>query len=208
MTKGIIGKKVGITQTFTEDGRLIPVTVIQAGPCTVVQKKTTETDGYNAIQIGFVEGTKNINKPLKGHFDKVNVKSMRYLKEIRVENPDEYEVGQEIKVEDIFQSGDLVDVTGVSKGKGFTGSIKAHNQSRGPMSHGSHYHRGPGSLGSTGPNRVFKGRVLPKRTGGDKVTVQKLEVVKTDNENGLLLVRGSVPGAKKSIVMVKNSVKA
>jgi len=198
-----------MTQVFTEDGNFIPVTVIQAGPCVVVQKKMQETDGYNAIQLGFVVGKPgSVNNPLKGHFNKANVKPMKYLREVRVENPDDYEVGQEVKIEDVFKAGDYVDITGISKGKGFTGSIKGHGFNRGPMSHGSHYHRGPGALGALGPNRVFKGRPLPGRKGSDKVTVQKLEVVKTDNEQNLLLVKGSVPGAKKSIVMVKNSVKA
>ncbi|MBO8169388.1 MAG: 50S ribosomal protein L3 [Thermoanaerobacteraceae bacterium] len=208
MSKGILGRKIGMTQIFTEDGNLIPVTVIEAGPCVVVQKKTVETDGYNAIQIGFMERKKAPNKPLHGHFDKAGVKPMKYVREIRVDNPDEYEVGQEIKVEDVFQSGEYVDVTGISKGKGFTGSIKGYGQARGPMSHGSHYHRAPGALGALGPNRVFRGRKLPGRVGGRKVTVQKLEVVKTDNEKNLLLVKGSVPGPKKSVVMVRNTVKS
>ncbi|WP_366923263.1 50S ribosomal protein L3 [Metallumcola ferriviriculae] len=209
MSRAILGRKVGMTQIFTEDGSFIPVTVIEAGPCVVVQKKTVETDGYNAIQIGFANQKPGaVTKPIKGHFNKADVKPLRYLREIRVDNPDDYQVGQEVKIEDIFKAGDFVDVTGISKGKGFTGSIKAHGFSRGPMSHGSHYHRGSGALGSLGPNRVFKGRPLPGRRGSDRVTVQKLEVVKTDNEQNLLLVKGSVPGAKKTIMMVKDSVKA
>lgn len=209
MNKAILGRKVGMTQVFTEEGNFIPVTVIEAGPCVVVQKKTVETDGYNAIQIGFaVKKPGAVNKPVKGHFEKAGVKPLKYLKEVHVDNPDDYQVGQEVKIADVFAAGDLVDVTGISKGKGFTGTIKAHGFHRGPMTHGSHYHRGPGALGALGPNKVFKGRPLPKRKGNDKVSVLKLEVVKTDSEQNLLLVKGSVPGAKKTVVMVRNSAKA
>ena len=207
MAKGIIGKKLGMTQFFTENGALVPVTVVEAGPCVVVQKKTTETDGYNAVQLGFGEKRERLfNKPLKGHFDKANVKPLRYLKEVRVEENDKLgalNVGDEVKA-DIFADGEKVDVTGVSKGKGYQGPIKRWGFKRGPMSHGSHYHRGIGSLGSA---RVFKGRKMHGRTGGDRRTVQNLEVIKVDLERNLLLIRGAIPGLKGSMVMVRTSVK-
>lgn len=206
--KAILGEKIGMTQMFTPEGKAVPVTVIQAGPCVVVQTKTADTDGYEAIQVSFGQiKEKNVNKPLKGHYAKAGAKASRYLREFRVENASEYALGQEIKV-DIFQVGDSVDVTGTSKGKGFQGSIKLHGQHRGPMGHGSKYHRRTGSLGALGPNRVFIGRPLPGRMGGDKITIQNLEVIKVDTENNLILVKGSVPGAKKSMVTVKASVKA
>lgn len=208
MAKTILGKKVGMTQLFGEAGEMIPVTVIEAGPCYVVQKKTGETDGYNAIQIGFGEKReKLVNKPLMGHFSKAQVKPLRYLKEMEVENIDEYQVGQEIKA-DVFDSGEHVDVVGTSKGKGFTGGIKRHGFSRGPMAHGSKYHRRPGSLGAKGPARVFKGRKLPGRMGGERVTVQNLQVVKVDTERNLLVLRGAVPGPKGGLLIIKNSVKS
>lgn len=208
MTKAILGTKIGMTQIFDETGRIIPVTVIEAGPCIVVRKKTIETDGYNAIQLGFgnVE-EKKISKPVLGHFKKAELKPLRYLRECRVEDVSAYEQGQEIKV-DLFSAGDWVDVTGISKGKGFAGGIKRHGFHRGPMKHGSKYHRRPGSLGAKGPGRVFLGRKLPGRTGSERVTVQKLLVVKVDPERNLLLVRGAVPGPKKSLVTIKSSVKA
>lgn len=208
MAKSILGKKVGMTQLFGEAGELIPVTVIEAGPCYVVQKKTEETDGYTAIQIGFNEKRENlVNKPLKGHFAKAQVKPLRHLKEMAVENIDEYQVGQELKA-DVFNQGEHVDIVGTSKGKGFAGGIKRHGFQRGPMAHGSKYHRRPGSLGAKGPARVFKGRKLPGRTGGDRVTVQNLEVVRIDTERNLLIVRGAVPGPKGGLLIVKSSVKA
>lgn len=207
MSKAILGLKVGMTQVFTEEGQVIPVTAIAAGPCVVLQKKTVETDGYNAIQVGFVETSKRVNKPLQGHFQKAGVKPFKFIKEFRVDNVDDYQVGQEIKV-DIFTEGDVVDVVGTSKGKGFAGGIKRHGFHRGPMQHGSKYHRRPGSLAAKGPARVFKGRKLPGRTGGERVTVQNLAVVKTDPERNLLLVKGAVPGPKKGLVTVKSAAKA
>ncbi|NLO82876.1 MAG: 50S ribosomal protein L3 [Clostridiales bacterium] len=208
MDKAILGRKIGMTQVFQENGSLVPVTVIEAGPCVVTQIKTREKEGYNALQIGFSDiREKLLNKPLKGHFDRAKVPYKRYLREIRVSNVEDYKVGSEIKA-DIFSAGDKVDVTGYSKGKGFAGSIKRFNYGRGPESHGSKYHRGPGSLGSTtSPGRVLKGKGLPGRKGMDRVTVQNLEVIKVDPEHNLVLVKGSVPGAKGSLVMIKKSVK-
>lgn len=206
--KGILGKKLGMTQVFREDGTVVPVTVIQAGPCVVMQKKTLENDGYEAIQLGFDDKKESrANRPEIGHAKKANTTPKRYIREIRGVDLDQYEVGQEIKV-DIFQTGEFVDVTGTTKGKGFQGAIKRHGFSRGPMAHGSKYHRGPGSLGSIAPNRVFKGRPLPGRMGNERRTIQRLEVIKVDPERNLLLVKGSVPGAKNSYVTVRSSVKA
>lgn len=206
--KGILGKKVGMTQIFTEEGVVVPVTVIEAGPVKVVQKKTSDKDGYNSIQIGFQDvKEKKVNKPLKGHFDKSNVEYKKYLREFRVENPDDYEIGQEIKV-DIFNPGDKIDVTGISKGKGFQGNIKRHNQSRGPETHGSKYHRAVGSLGASAhPSRVFKTKKLPGHMGHEKVTVQNLEVVRVDAEKNLLLVKGAVPGPKGGLLKIIETVK-
>ncbi len=210
MAKGILGKKLGMTQIFTEEGFLIPVTVIEAGPCTVVQKKTAETDNYNAVQLGFGDKRESLfNKPQKGHFAKANVKPKRYLKEIRFEPDEDFanlNVGDEVRV-DIFTEGEFVDVTGRTKGKGFQGNIKRHGHGRGPMSHGSKYHRGVGALNSVDPARVFKGRKLPGRMGGQRRTVQNLEIVKVDVERNLLLVKGAVPGVKGSLVVVRNAVK-
>jgi large subunit ribosomal protein L3 len=206
--KGILGKKLGMTQVFTADGTVVPVTVIQAGPCVVLQKKEETTDGYEAIQLGFEDKKEHrANKPEIGHAKKANTTPKKFVREIRGMNPAEYEVGQEIKV-DLFQEGEIVDVTGTSKGKGFAGAIKRHNQARGPMSHGSRYHRGPGSLGPIAPNRVFKGQTLPGRMGGERVTIQNLEIVKVDTENNLLLVKGSIPGPRNSYVIVKSAVKS
>jgi len=208
MAKGILGKKLGMTQLFGEAGEMIPVTVIEAGPCYVVQKKTADTDGYAAIQVGFKEKRENIvNKPLKGHFAKAEVKTLRYLKEIAVDDVEEYQVGQELKA-DVFNAGEFVDVVGTSKGKGFAGSIKRHGFHRGPMAHGSKYHRRTGSLGAKGPARVYKGRKLPGRMGGERVTVQNLEIVRVDTERNLLIVKGAVPGPKGGLLLVNNSVKA
>ena len=208
MTKGILGKKIGMTQVFAENGELIPVTVVEAGSNVVLQKKTIENDGYEAIQIGFSDKREKLaNKPEKGHVAKANTAPKRFIREFRGINLGEYEVGQEVKVS-IFAEGDVVDVTGVSKGKGFQGSIKRHGQSRGPMSHGSRYHRRPGSMGPVAPNRVFKGKLLPGRMGGDQITVQNLTIVKVDTERNLLLIKGNVPGAKKSLIKVKSAVKA
>ncbi len=208
MAKGILGKKVGMTQLFTTEGQVVPVTVIEAGPCIVVQKKTVDAEGYSAIQVGFGEIRENlVNKPLKGHFAKGNIKPLRFIREFRVENSETYEVGQALKA-DLFEIGEKVDVSGISKGKGFAGAIKRHGFSRGPMTHGSKYHRGVGSLGAKGPARVFKGRKLPGRMGTDKVTVQNLEVIKIDAENNFLVIKGAIPGPKGSLVTVKTSVKA
>ncbi|MFE5324597.1 50S ribosomal protein L3 [Paenibacillus sp. NPDC056579] len=203
--KGILGKKLGMTQVFTPEGLVIPVTVIQAGPCTVLQKKDVENDGYESIQIGFEDKKeKNANKPELGHAKKAGATPKRYVKEFR--GMTEYEVGQEIKA-DLFTAGEFVDVTGTSKGKGFQGVIKRHNQSTGPMAHGSRYHRGPGSMGSIQANRVPKGKNLPGHMGSETVTLQNLEVIKVDTDRNVILVKGSIPGAKNSYVSVKSTVK-
>ncbi len=209
MKKAIIGKKIGMTQIFAEDGRVVPVTVIEAGPCVVVQKKTMDKDGYEAIQVGYGDIRKKLlNKPETGHFNKAGVALRRLLKEFRFDDCAPYEIGQELRA-DVFETGDIVDVMGVSKGKGFQGAIKRHNQSRGPMSHGSRYHRGPGSMGAcSSPSRVFPGKGLPGHMGHEKVTIQNLEVVRVDNERNLMLVKGSLPGPKGSVIVVKDAVKA
>lgn len=208
MTKGILGRKIGMTQVFAENGELIPVTVIEATPNVVLQKKTTETDGYNAIQLGFADKREKLaNKPEQGHVAKATTAPKRFIREIRDADVDGLEVGQEVKVE-VFTAGEIVDVTGITKGKGFQGVIKRHGQSRGPMSHGSRYHRRPGSMGPVAPNRVFKGKKLAGRMGGDQVTIQNLEIVQVDAERNLVLVKGNVPGAKKSLVVVRSAVKA
>ncbi|HGS8673434.1 TPA: 50S ribosomal protein L3 [Enterococcus faecalis] len=208
MTKGILGKKVGMTQIFTESGELIPVTVVEATPNVVLQVKTVETDGYEAIQVGYQDKREVLsNKPAKGHVTKANTAPKRFIKEFKNVELGEYEVGKEIKV-DVFQAGDVVDVTGTTKGKGFQGAIKRHGQSRGPMSHGSRYHRRPGSMGPVAPNRVFKNKRLAGRMGGDRVTIQNLEVVKVDVERNVILIKGNIPGAKKSLITIKSAVKA
>ena len=208
MTKGILGRKIGMTQVFAENGDLIPVTVISATPNVVLQKKTTETDGYEAIQVGFEDKREKLsNKPEQGHVSKANTAPKRFIREIRNADLADYEIGQEVKVE-IFAEGDVVDVTGVTKGKGFQGVIKRHGQSRGPMSHGSRYHRRPGSMGPVAPNRVFKQKNLPGQMGGNVVTIQNLEIVKVDVERNLLLVKGNVPGSKKALITVKSGIKA
>lgn len=208
MTKGILGRKIGMTQVFAENGNLIPVTVVEVAPNVILQKKSAETDGYQAIQVGFEDKREKLaNKPEKGHAAKANTAPKRFVREFRGDDLAGYEVGQEVKV-DIFAAGDLVDVTGISKGKGFQGSIKRHGQSRGPMAHGSRYHRRPGSMGPVAPNRVFKGKLLPGRMGGEQVTVQNLEIVKVDAERNLLLIKGNVPGAKKALLKIKGAVKA
>ena len=209
MKKAILTTKVGMTQVFSEDGVLTPVTVLQAGPCVVTQVKTVENDGYSAVQVGFDDiREKLVNKPKKGHFAKAGVTAKRFLKEFRLEDAESYTLGQEIKA-DVFAAGDKVDATAKSKGKGFQGAIKRHGQSRGPMAHGSKYHRHAGSNGSaTTPGRVFKGKHMPGHMGAVRVTIQNLEVVSVDAEKNLILVKGAVPGPKKSLVMLKESVKA
>ena len=206
MKKAILAKKVGMTQIFNEAGELVPVTVLQAGPCVVTQVKTTENDGYEAVQVGFEDiREKLVNKPVKGMFDKAGVSYKRYVREFKLEG--EYSVKDEIKV-DVFEAGDKIDATAIAKGKGFQGAIKRHGQSRGPMAHGSKYHRHAGSNGSCStPSRVFKGKKMPGHMGGKKVTTQNLEVVRVDAERNLLLVKGAVPGPKKSLVTIKETVK-
>lgn len=207
MTKGILGKKLGMTQVFGPNGTATAVTVIEAGPCVVLQKKDVENDGYEAIQIGFDDKKDHrANKPEKGIASKANTAPKRFIREIKGINLADFEVGQEIKA-DLFAAGEVVDVAGVSKGKGFQGAIKRHNHSRGPMAHGSRYHRGPGSMGSIAANRVFKGQTLPGQMGGDNITIQNLEVIKVDTERNLILVKGSVPGPKNSYVVVRTAVK-
>lgn len=210
MAKGILGKKLGMTQIFEADGRLIPVTVVEAGPCVVLQNKTEETDGYNAVQLGFGEiKEKHTTKPMKGHFGKAGVAPVKFVRELRLAAPSEYAVGDKIAA-DIFAAGELIDASGVSRGKGFAGTIKRHNFSRGPMKHGSKSHREPGSMGPmhSGPGgRVIKGKKLPGRMGNQNVTVQRLTVVKVDAERNLILVKGAIPGATGSYVVLKETVK-
>ena len=209
MKKAILATKVGMTKIFNEDGVLTPVTVLQAGPCVVTQVKTEENDGYKAVQVGFVDKReKLVNKPVKGHFDKAGVSYKRYVREFCLENAEEYSVKDEIKA-DIFAAGDKVDATAISKGKGFQGAIKRHGQHRGPMTHGSKFHRHQGSNGSaTTPGRVFKGKGMPGHMGHERVTVQNLQIVRVDADNNLILIKGSVPGPKKSLVTIKETVKA
>ncbi|KXG44900.1 50S ribosomal protein L3 [Tepidibacillus decaturensis] len=206
MAKGILGKKLGMTQVFTPEGNVVPVTVVQAGPCVVLQKKDLANDGYEAVQLGFDDQKEfRANKPELGHAKKAGTAPKRFIKEIRGMSMD-VAVGQEIKA-DLFAEGEMVDVTGTTKGKGFAGSIKRHNQSRGPMAHGSRYHRRPGSMGAIAPNRVLKGKPLPGRMGTDQVTIQNLEIVKVDTDRNVILVKGSIPGPKNSYVVIKETVK-
>ena len=209
MKKAILATKVGMTQIFNEAGVLTPVTVLQAGPCVVTQVKTVENDGYEAVQVGFVDKReKLVSKPLKGHFDKAGVSYKRYVREFRLDDCSAYKLADEIKA-DVFAAGEKVDATAISKGKGFQGAIKRHGQHRGPMAHGSKFHRHQGSNGSaTTPGRVFKGKGMPGQMGGVQVTIQNLEIVKVDAEKNLILVKGAVPGPKKSLVTLKNTVKA
>lgn len=203
MTKGIIGKKMGMTQVFKEDGSVVPVTVIKAGPCVVVQKKTEEKDGYRAVKLGFEDVKENkINNPDRGQFDAHDLPPKKHIKEVR--DYDDLEAGDEITVS-LFEEGEIVDVTGVSKGKGFAGNVKRWHQSTGPKTHGSHFHRAPGSIGSTDASRVFKGQKLPGRMGSDQVTEKNIEIVKVDEDRDLLLVKGSVPGPDKGILTVINN---
>jgi large subunit ribosomal protein L3 len=208
MTKGILGRKIGMTQVFAENGDLIPVTVIEAAPNVVLQKKTVEVDGYEAIQLGFEDKREKLsNKPAKGHVAKANTAPKRFIRELRNVNLADYEIGQEVRV-DVFAEGDVVDVTGTTKGKGFQGVIKRHGQSRGPMAHGSRYHRRPGSMGPVAPNRVFKQKKLPGQMGGNTVTIQNLHIVKVDTERNLLLIKGNVPGSRKALLRVKSAIKS
>ncbi len=209
MNKAIIGKKVGMTQIFDEKGSVIPVTVIEAGPCVIAQIKNAETDGYNAIQLGYGDvKEKHINKPEQGHFKKSNLSFKKHLREFKVNTIENVKVGDEVKV-DVFEAGDKIDVQGTTKGKGFQGVIKRHGQHRGPMGHGSMYHRRPGSMGSTStPGRVFKGKKLPGHMGVQTVTIQNLEVVRVDLDKNALLVKGSVPGNKGAILKIKLAVKS
>ena len=206
MKKAILARKVGMTQIFNEAGELVPVTVLQAGPCVVTQVKTVENDGYAAVQVGFEDiREKLVNKPVKGMFDKAGVSYKRYVREFKLEG--EYAVKDEIKA-DVFEAGDKIDATAIAKGKGFQGAIKRHGQSRGPMAHGSKYHRHAGSNGAcSSPSKVFKGKRMPGHMGGKKVTTQNLEIVRVDAEKNLLLVKGAVPGPKKALVTIKESVK-
>ena len=210
MAKAILGRKLGMTQIFTEEGRVVPVTVVESGNNFVLRNKTDETDGYNAVQLGFGDiKEKNVTKPLKGQFEKAGVKAVRFIREMRLSAPSEYNVGDTIGV-DIFAAGDLVDVVGTSKGKGFAGGIKRHNFARGPMGHGSKSHREPGSTGAmiSGPGgRVLKGKKLPGRMGGERVTVQRLTIVRVDTDRNLILIKGAIPGPKKGFVVIKDTVK-
>ena len=205
--KAILGKKLGMSQIFTSAGNVVPVTVVEAGPCYVSQKKTTETDGYNAVQIAFVDvKPSRINKPEMGHLKKANITPKKYLKEFAIDGSN-LEIGAEIKC-DVFAAGDVVDVTGTTKGRGFTGTIQRWNHSRGPMTHGSGYHRGVGSMGSSAdPSHVFKNKKMAGQYGNERVTIQNLEIAKVDAERNLLLIKGAIPGAKGSLVFVKSAVK-
>ena len=208
MKKAILGRKIGMTQIFGDLGEAIPVTVVEAGPCTVVKKIQKDTCGYNALQIGYLDVKEHkAGKPQKGQFEKSGLKPKKYLREIKINDVESYDIGQEIKV-DTFAAGEKVDVVSISRGKGFAGSIKRHNQHRGPMSHGSRYHRGPGSLGGVDAARVFKGQTLPGRMGGTRVTVQNLEVARVYPERNLILIKGSIPGPRKGLVTIKSAVKS
>ena len=208
MKKAILARKVGMTQIYDEKGRVIPVTVLEAGPCKIVQKKTVDQEGYQAVQLGFKEvNSSRVNQPLRGHFQKWGVSPCKHVKEFRLKDVESYHPGDELKA-DIFTAGEKVDVSSFTKGKGFAGAIKRHGQGRGPKTHGSHYHRGPGTLGAIDPSRVFKGQTLPGRMGGRRVTTQNLEVVEADGGKNLLLIKGAVPGPRGSIVEVKEAVKA
>ncbi|MBP3284429.1 MAG: 50S ribosomal protein L3 [Clostridia bacterium] len=208
MKKAILAKKIGMTQIFLEDGKVLPVTVVEAGPCVVIQKKTVETDGYNAIKVAFGEiREKLVNKARKGEFAKANVSAKRYLREFRFDDVSSYNVGDEIKA-DVFAAGDTVDASGITKGHGFAGVIKRHGAHRGPMAHGSMYHRRPGSMGAhSDPGRVFKGKKLPGHMGVENVTIINLDVVKVDADKNLLFIKGSVPGPKGSLLYIRDSVK-
>ena len=213
MKKAIVGKKIGMTQVFTDDGRLVPVTVVEAGPCKVVQKKTTESDGYEAVQVGFDTYAENrakklVNKPMAGHFKKADVAPTRYLREFRLDNAAELEVGNELTVAQ-FEAGEKIDVSGITKGHGYTGAIQRWNQHTGPMAHGSKYHRGVGSMSANSdPSRVFKNKHMAGHYGVERVTIQNLEIVKVDAERNLLLIKGAVPGPNGGLLLVRNACKA
>lgn len=207
MANGILGKKVGMTQVFIADGQAVPVTVLEAGPCVVIQKKTMATDGYDAIQLGFGEKKERLScKPMKGHFSKAGVKPFKFLRELKNDSGENFELGQVLKA-DVFNEGEFVDVTATSKGKGFAGVIKRWNFNRASMTHGSMYHRRTGSLGATDPARVFKGRKLPGRMGGAQTTIQGLKIIRVDSERNILLIKGAIPGPNGSLVIVKKTVK-
>ena len=210
MSKAILGKKLGMTQIFTEEGKVVPVTVVESGKNVVIRNKTVETDGYDAVQVGFGDVKENkVTKPLKGQFEKAGVQAVKFIREMRLATPSEYKVGDIIGV-DVFAAGDLVDVTGTSKGKGFAGTVKRHHFARGPMGHGSKSHREPGSTGamiSGHGGRVLKGKKLPGQMGRDRITIQRLTVVKVDTDRNLILIKGAIPGPKKSLVVIKNTVK-
>jgi len=208
MQKAILAKKLGMTQIFDENGKVIPVTVIEAGPNPVIQKKTVENDGYSAVQVGFIDiKDKKANKPKKGHFAKAGVSPKRYLREFRLDDVSAYNIGDEIKA-DIFAAGEKIDVTGITKGKGFAGTVKRWGTHRGPMTHGSGYHRGPGSMGMcSSPGRVFKGKRLPGHMGVERVTIQNLSVVRIDIDQNIILVKGGLPGPKGGLLIIKNTVK-
>lgn len=208
MPKAILGKKLGMTQVFSPEGKLIPVTVISAGPCQIAQIKTAENDGYTAVQMGYGSVKANkLTKPVAGHCQAAGIEPQRYFKEVRVENAAEYQLGQSLTVE-LFAAGDKVDVSGVSKGKGFAGTIKRWNDRRGPSSHGSKSHRRPASAGAKGPARVFKGKHSPGQLGHEKVTIQNLEIVRVDAERGLILVKGAVPGPKEGLLLIRSAIKS
>ncbi len=210
MEKFILGKKLGMTQVFTEEGMAIPVTAVLAGPITVVQLKTKEQDGYCAVKVGYAEKKENAtNKPMKGIFEKINITPKKVLKEFRVKDVSAFEVGKEYNVADMFEAGNIIDVTGTSKGKGFAGTVKRYGTATGPKTHGSHYHRGPGSMGgASSPSKVFKGKKLPGHMGSEKVTVQNLEVVKVYGDKNLLLIKGALPGPKNGMLIINEAVKA
>lgn len=208
MKKAIMGEKIGMTQIFSEDGELIPVTVVKAGPCPVVQKKTEDYDGYQAVQVGYKETKRQrVNKPAKGHFDKAETEYMKHLSEFKLEDIDNLEVGNNLTVSQ-FEKGDIVDVTGTSKSKGYQGTVKRFNQATGPSTHGSRHYRKPGSIGSMGDFRVYKNRKMPGRMGGNKVTTQGLKIIDVDEDKNLLLIKGAIPGPKNGLVEVKDSIKA
>lgn len=210
MSKAILGRKLGMTQIFTEEGKVVPVTVVESGKNVVIQNKTVETDGYNAVQLGFGEVKEyKVTKPMKGRFEKAGVQPVKFIREMRLADPSEYKVGDVIGV-DVFAAGDLVDVTGTSKGKGFAGTVKRHHFARGPMGHGSKSHREPGSTGamiSGHGGRVLKGKKLPGQMGHERVTVQRLTIVKVDADRNLILIKGAIPGPKKGFIVIKNTVK-